>query len=56
MVSIAKKDGQKISLTLSDRFCVDRHRESFSELIENSINILFANENESTIGIYRVEF
>ena len=46
MVDIAKKDNQKIALTLSDRFCVDRHRESFGELIEESVDILFANEDE----------
>ena len=46
MVNIAKKDSQKVSLTLSDKFCVDRHRDSFRELIENSIDILFANEDE----------
>ena len=46
MVNIAKKDDQKISLTLSDKFCVDRHRDSFNELIKNSIDILFANEDE----------
>jgi len=46
MVNIAKKDNQKIALTLSDRFCVDRHRNSFNELINNNIDILFANEDE----------
>ena len=46
MVDIAKKDNQKISLTLSDKFCVDRHRDSFSELIKNNVDILFANEDE----------
>ena len=46
MVDIAKQDNQKIALTLSDRFCVDRHRDSFSELIKNSVDILFANEDE----------
>ena len=46
MVDIAKKDNQKISLTLSDKFCVDRHRESFRELIEENVDILFANEDE----------
>ena len=46
MVNIAKNDDQKISLTLSDKFCVDRHRDSFSELIKNNIDILFANEEE----------
>ncbi len=46
MIDIAKKDGQKIALTLSDKFCVDRHRNSFSELINNHVDILFANEDE----------
>ena len=46
MVTIAKKDNQKIALTLSDKFCVDRHRKSFSELINNNVDILFANEDE----------
>ena len=46
MVDIAKKDNQKISLTLSDKFCVDRHRDSFRELIEKDVDILFGNEEE----------
>ena len=46
MIDICKADNQKISFTLSDLFCVDRHRESFKELIENDVDILFANEDE----------
>ena len=46
MVDICKSDNQKIAFTLSDLFCVDRHRESFKELIENNVDILFANEDE----------
>ena len=46
MVDICKSDNQKIAFTLSDLFCVDRHRESFKELIENDVDILFANEDE----------
>ena len=42
----AKESGTKIILTLSDSFCVDRHRESFLELINNYIDILFCNEEE----------
>ena len=44
----AKAAGRKVSLTLSDGFCVDRHRASFLELIKNDIDILFANEAEIT--------
>ncbi len=42
----AKAAGRKVALTLSDGFCVDRHRQSFLELIRNGVDILFANEDE----------
>jgi sugar/nucleoside kinase (ribokinase family) len=38
--------GGKVSLTLSDSFCVERHRESFLELISGHVDLLFANEDE----------
>lgn len=43
---IAAEAGRKVSLTLSDSFCVDRHRDSFRHLIRNHVDILFANEAE----------
>ena len=43
---IAKLSNTKIILSLSDSFCVDRHRESFLELIDNYIDIVFCNETE----------
>ncbi|MEM9937463.1 MAG: adenosine kinase [Pseudomonadota bacterium] len=43
---IAHAAGRKVSLTLSDSFCVDRHRESFRHLIKTQIDVLFANEEE----------
>lgn len=42
----AKKAGNKVSLTLSDGFCVDRYREEFRRLVDHHIDILFANEAE----------
>ncbi|WP_413677481.1 adenosine kinase [Prochlorococcus sp. MIT 0916] len=45
---IAKNSGRKVALSLSDSFCVNRHRESFIKLVENHIDILFANEDEIT--------
>ena len=45
---IAKKRGRKVALSLSDSFCVNRHRESFINLVEGYIDILFANEDEIT--------
>ena len=43
---IAKESNTKIILSLSDSFCVDRHRESFLELINNYIDVVFCNESE----------
>lgn len=40
--------GRQVALTLSDPFCVDRHREAFQELVEKEVDILFANEAEIT--------
>jgi sugar/nucleoside kinase (ribokinase family) len=42
----AKKAGRKVALSLSDGFCVDRHRTEFLVLIRNGVDIVFANENE----------
>ncbi len=44
----AKRAGRKVALTLSDGFCVDRHRAEFLDLIQSGVDILFANEKEIT--------
>lgn len=44
----AKRSGRKAALTLSDSFCVDRHRAEFLALIRSGVDILFANEKEIT--------
>jgi sugar/nucleoside kinase (ribokinase family) len=38
--------GRKVALSLSDGFCVDRHRAEFRDLVRNHVDILFANEWE----------
>jgi sugar/nucleoside kinase (ribokinase family) len=43
---VAHAHKRKTSLTLSDPFCVDRHRDSFLKLVHEHIDILFANELE----------
>jgi len=43
---IAKNAGRKVALSLSDSFCVNRHRESFIKLVRDHIDILLANEDE----------
>ncbi|MFM8868075.1 MAG: adenosine kinase [Ilumatobacteraceae bacterium] len=50
----AHENGRKVSLTLSDSFCVDRHREDFMDLILNDIDILFCNEFELA-SLYQTE-
>ncbi len=44
--ALARKAERRVSLTLSDTFCVERHRDSFRELVSGHIDILFANEEE----------
>lgn len=43
---LAHEAGRLTSLTLSDSFCVDRHREAFKDLVSHHVDILFANEEE----------
>ena len=43
---VAGNAGRKVALTLSDPFCVDRHRDEFLDLVAKHVNILFANEEE----------
>ena len=45
---LAAKAGRKTALTLSDAFCVDRHRADFRQLVQHDVDILFANEKEIT--------
>ena len=51
---IARAAGRKVSLTLSDPFCVERHRAAFRDLVEHHVDILFANEQE-ICALYQVE-
>jgi sugar/nucleoside kinase (ribokinase family) len=43
---LAHAAGRRVALTLSDPFCVGRHRAAFLELVEHHVDILFANEAE----------
>jgi sugar/nucleoside kinase (ribokinase family) len=51
---IAHEAGRKVAITLSDSFCVERHREAFRALVEAHIDIVFANEPE-ILSLYQVE-
>lgn len=45
-VDIAREADTRVALTLSDAFCVDRHRDDFLALIDRGVDVLFANEAE----------
>ncbi|MGZ2411812.1 sugar/nucleoside kinase (ribokinase family) [Sphingomonas sp. F9_3S_D5_B_2] len=46
-IELAREAGRKVAFTLSDTFCIERHRDGFNELIDGGrIDILFANEAE----------
>ena len=46
VINLAKKNNVKVAMSLSDIFCVTRHREDFFKLLKNNLNILIGNENE----------
>jgi len=46
--------GGKVAMTLSDAFCVERHRAEFLHLVEHHIDILFANESE-IVALYEAK-
>ena len=49
---IAHDSGRRTALTLSDKFCVERHRAEFLDLVHGHIDVLFANELE-IVALYR---
>jgi fructokinase len=46
VINLAKKNNVKIAMSLSDIFCVSRHRNDFFKLLLDDLNILIGNENE----------
>jgi sugar/nucleoside kinase (ribokinase family) len=51
---VAHAAGKRVALSLSDPFCVGRHRAAFRELVQGEIDILFANEAE-ICSLYEVD-
>jgi sugar/nucleoside kinase (ribokinase family) len=51
---VAHANDRLVSLTLSDSFCVDRHRADFRTLVADEVDLLFGNESELT-SLYEVE-
>lgn len=50
----ARSAKRKVTLTLSDLFCVERHRDSFRHLVKGHVDILFANEAE-ILNLYETD-
>lgn len=51
---VAHANDRLVSLTLSDSFCVDRHREDFRALVRDSVDLLFGNHDE-LLSLYETE-
>lgn len=51
---VARDADRRVALTLSDGFCVDRHRDDFRALLEGPVDLLFANEQE-ILSLYEVD-
>ena len=45
-INHSKKGGGKVALSLSDPFCVQRHREKFLKIMNNGVDLIFCNEKE----------
>ena len=45
-VDIARRNGTTVALSLSDSFCVERHRESFESFVRDGVDIVVADEDE----------
>lgn len=54
VMEAAAAAGTPVAFTLSDGFCVDRHRDEFLELVEHHVDVLFANEDEIR-SLYEVD-
>lgn len=51
---VAHEHGRMVSLTLSDSFCVDRHRDDFRALVQDRVDLLFGNHDE-LLSLYQLE-
>ncbi len=51
---IAKTNGTTVSISLSDSFCVDRHRDAYMQAVQSDVDIVFADEDEM-IALFQCE-
>ncbi|NIL95219.1 MAG: adenosine kinase [Woeseiaceae bacterium] len=55
-IDIAKKNGTAVALSLSDSFCVERHRDSFNHAVRNGVDIVVADEDEVSALVQTEDF
>ncbi len=53
-IAAAKGAGGRVSITLSDPFCIERHRDAFRRMVREDIDLLFANEHE-IVALYQTD-
>ncbi len=51
-IAATKSAGGKVAITLSDPFCIERHRDAFRAMVRDDIDLLFANEHE-LVSLYQ---
>jgi sugar/nucleoside kinase (ribokinase family) len=53
-IRIAKQSGSAVALSLSDSYCVDRHRNAFDKIVRNDADLVFA-DDEEVMALYEVD-
>ena len=53
-IRIAKQNGSAVALSLSDSFCVERHRDAFAKVVRDDVKIVFADDDE-VMALYEVD-
>lgn len=53
-VRIGKTNGSTVAISLSDSFCVERHREAFADVVRDDVTVIFA-DDEEVMALYEVD-
>ena len=53
-IRIAKQNGSAVALSLSDSYCVERHRDAFAKVVRDDVKIVFADDDE-VMALYEVD-
>ncbi len=53
-IRIARKNGSSIALSLSDSYCVERHRDAYAKVVRDDVDMIFADDDE-VMALYEVD-